>query len=71
MFVISTEQMSLFKEAALRSFQNKMLDHLRDFSPLLFEAVGEEQMGKAIQFGIDQAGVMALIFVDQSSFIWS
>ena len=56
MFVISTEQMSLFKEAALRSFQNKMLDHLRDFSPLLFEAVGEEQMGKAIQFGIDQAG---------------
>ena len=56
MLVIRPEQMEVFKEAALRSFESEMVAHLAEFSPPLFKAIGEEQMRKAIQFGIDRAG---------------
>jgi hypothetical protein len=55
MLVIRPEQMEVLKEAALRSFEDEMLEHLAEFSPPLFKAVGEEQMRKAVSFGIGQA----------------
>ncbi len=56
MLVIRSAQMEVFEQAALRNFENEMVAHLAEFSPLLFKAVGEEQMRQAIQFGIDRAG---------------
>ena len=55
MFVIRREQMDAFRAAALRSFEDEMVEHLATFSPPLFKAVGEEQMRKAIRLGITRA----------------
>lgn len=55
MLVIRAEQMDIFKDAALVSFEDQMVTHLAEFSPPLFKAVGEEQMHKAIQLGVSQA----------------
>ena len=55
MLVISKEQMGVFREAAFHAFENEMLDHLDQFSPPLFKAVGVEQTRKVIQFGMEQA----------------
>ncbi|MCJ7602697.1 MAG: hypothetical protein MUO63_14510, partial [Desulfobulbaceae bacterium] len=54
MLVIRPEQMEVFKEAALRSFESEMLLHLGEFSPPLFKAVGEEQMRKAVRLGMER-----------------
>ena len=56
MLTISKQQMEIFREAALGRFEGEMLAHLNEFSPPLFKAVGEEQMLRAVRFGIAQAG---------------
>jgi hypothetical protein len=48
--------MEVFRKAAMQRFEDEMLVHLGEFSPPLFKAVGEEQMRKAVRFGIAQAG---------------
>jgi len=55
MIVIRNEQMDVFRDAALRSFENEMVEHLAGFSPPLFKAVGEEQMRKAVRLGMERA----------------
>lgn len=55
MLVIRTEQMESFKKAALLSFEDQMVTHLAEFSPPLYKTVGEEQMRKVIQLGMNQA----------------
>jgi hypothetical protein len=55
MLLISAKQIEVFREAAMRRFENEMLKHLTEFSPLLFKSIGEEQAHKVIQFGIEQA----------------
>jgi len=55
MLVIRAEQMDTFKKAALLSFEDEMVAHLAKFSPPLYKTVGEEQMRKAVQLGINQA----------------
>lgn len=62
MLVIRAEQMNVFKEVALRSFKNEMLNHLREFSPPWFKAVGEEQMREVIHFGIERAATHGFTF---------
>jgi len=56
MLVIRVEQMEAFKKAALLSFEDEMIGHLAKFSPPLYKTVGEEQMRKVIQLGMNQAG---------------
>jgi len=55
MLVIRAEQMETFEKAALSSFEDEMVEHLAQFSPPLYKAVGEEQMRKVIQLGMSQA----------------
>jgi|PlaIllAssembly_1097288.scaffolds.fasta_scaffold24793_4 hypothetical protein len=55
MQVIRREQMDVFRAAALRSFEDEMVEHLAGFSPPLFKTVGEEQMRKAIRLGMERA----------------
>ena len=62
MLVIRPKQMEVFKQAALRSFEQEMVAHLAEFSPPLFKAVGEGQMSQTIQFGIDRAGSYGFTF---------
>jgi hypothetical protein len=62
MLVIRSAQMEVFKEAALRSFENEMVAHLAEFSPPLFKAVGEEQMREVIHFGIGKADSYGFTF---------
>ncbi len=62
MLVVRAEQMNVFKEAALRSFKDEMLVHLREFSPPLFNAAGEEQMREAIQLGVGWASTYGFTF---------
>lgn len=55
MLTIRADQMDIFRKAALLSFEDEMVAHLAQFSPPLYKAVGEEQMRKVIQLGINQA----------------
>ena len=55
MFSISPAQMKVFNQSALRSFEDKMLLHLRSFSPLLAKSAGEDRLRKTVQIGIHQA----------------
>ena len=55
MLVIRQEQMDVFRAAALRSFEDEMVEHLAGFSPPLFKTVGEEQMRQAIRLGMERA----------------
>jgi hypothetical protein len=62
MLVIHRDQMSVFHNATRNAFEYEMLAHLRDFSPNLFAATGEEQMHQAVQVGIDAAAAHGLTF---------
>lgn len=55
MLVIREEQMDLFRQSALRRFEEEMLIHLAEFSPPLFKAVGEAPMREVIRFGMSRA----------------
>ncbi len=55
MLVIRREQMDVFRAAVRRAFEDAMVTHLADFSPLLFQAVGEAQVRTAVQQGMTQA----------------
>jgi len=55
MLTIRKEQMDSFRSSALQAFENDMVIHLAEFSPPLFNTVKEEQMRKAIRFGISRA----------------
>jgi len=60
--MVRAEQMSAFKQMALHSFEDKMLVHLREFSPQLFKAAGEGQMREVIQLGMDRAATYGFTF---------
>jgi len=62
MLAIRGEQMKVFEDAALRSFKEEMLTHLRDFSPPLFKTAGEAQMRAAIDLGISRAATYGFTF---------
>ncbi len=57
MLVIRSDQMEMFQQEALRSFENEMIAHLAKLSPPLFKAIGEKQMRQAIQFGRNRAEI--------------
>lgn len=62
MLVIRAEQMDVFKKTALQSFEDEMVEHLAQFSPPLYKVVGEEQMRKVIQLGMNQAAQYGFTF---------
>lgn len=55
MLIIRSKQQDTLRETVRKRFEAEMLLHLRQFSPALFEAAGEEQILKTIQLGIKLA----------------
>jgi hypothetical protein len=55
MLVIRPEQLAVFRNAASHAFEGEMVGHLAEFSPPLFEAVGEGPLRKAIRLGMERA----------------
>lgn len=55
MLVIRSAQMDPFKQAARRTFQDEMVNHLAEFSPPLFNAAGEASIRQTITLGIERA----------------
>lgn len=62
MLVIRPEQVQVFQGAALRSFEDEMVAHLAEFSPPLFKTIKEDQLRKAIRFGIARASDYGITF---------
>ncbi len=55
MLSINTEQMKVFEEASLRSFEDEMVLHSQEFSAKLCEVIGEDQLRIALRQAIKQA----------------
>jgi len=52
---IRAEQMETFEEAALRSFENRMVAHLQNFAPNHSKILTEDEMRVVIRHGMKQA----------------
>lgn len=52
---ISGEQMRAFEEVRLPDFEDRMVEHLREFTPLHTKSLGEEGIRKLIQAGMARA----------------
>jgi hypothetical protein len=57
MLVIRSEQMEVLKQAALRAFETRMVEHCFAFQPRLCKVLGEDQVRKAVHDGIGRAAV--------------
>lgn len=55
MLKIRNEQMDIFRKAALHAYEKDMVTHLYEFSPRHCDVIGEENVQKVIQLGIDRA----------------
>lgn len=55
MLTIRPQQLNTFQQAALKNFEDEMVDHLRRFAPRLCEAAGEQGVRSAIQMGVERA----------------
>ena len=62
MLIIRSEQLKVFEAAAVRRYEDEMGAHLAAVSPQLFKALGEEQMRRAIRFGIGRADSYGFTF---------
>jgi hypothetical protein len=68
MLQIREEQMLAFEQAALRRFEDEMVVHSKDFSPILCEIIGEDQlrvalrqaMARAARYGFTNRGPIRL-----------
>lgn len=61
MIAIRPDQMDAFAEAALKNFENSMVDHVRQFLPRHLEILGEPTVRQVIRLGIDRGSVYGLI----------
>jgi len=55
MLAIRTEQMKTFEQAAMRRFEDEMVEHSKDLSPRLCEVIGDEQLRVALRSAICRA----------------
>ncbi len=55
MLVMREAQMTTFEQAAIHNFENRLLEHLKEFFPKHCEILGEDQVRKVIRLGIEQA----------------
>ncbi|MCY2992010.1 MAG: hypothetical protein NTY19_29640 [Planctomycetota bacterium] len=53
--IIRKEQKLVFEEARLPDFEDYMVEHLKDFSPLHSQSLGEESIRGLIQMGVERA----------------
>jgi hypothetical protein len=55
MLKIRSEQMAAFEAAALKGFEDRMVEHLRNFSPKHAQVLDEEQLRAVVRYGIERA----------------
>jgi hypothetical protein len=55
MLNIREAQMSMFRQAALRDFEDQMVEHLKAFSSKHWDVMGEQDGRRVIRLGIEQA----------------
>jgi hypothetical protein len=55
MLIIRKEQMAVFEQAALKDFEAKMIEYLKEFSPRHCEVLGEPAVRTVIQLGVERA----------------
>ena len=61
MLVMRETQMATFEQAAIHNFENRLLEHLKEFFPRHCEIFGEEQVRKVIRLGIERAEQYELV----------
>ena len=54
MLKIRKEQMEVFEQAAIRNFEDEMVQHLKKFSSRHCEVIGEDNVRKVIRMGIER-----------------
>ena len=62
MLKIREEQMKVFEEAALQSFEDEMVAHSKKFTPRLCEVIGEEQLRVALRRAMERAGTYGFTY---------
>ena len=55
MLVIRKAQMAVLEQAVVRTFENRMIEHLEEFFPKHCEILGREQVRKVIRLGLERA----------------
>jgi hypothetical protein len=55
MLKIRPEQMEAFEAAAVKRFEDRMVEHLRNFSPKHAQVLDEEQLRTVVRYGIEHA----------------
>lgn len=55
MLTIRSQQMQVFTEEAMKSFENLMLPHLKKFFPEFCEATPEPRLKALIRYGVQRA----------------
>ena len=55
MLRIREQQMKVFEAAALRNFEDEMVEHSKEFTPRLCEVLGEEQLRVALRQAMQRA----------------
>ena len=61
MLKIRQEQLEIFEQAALKRFEDRLLEHVEKFFPQSYQILGEAQTRKVIRYGIEQAENYALV----------
>lgn len=54
MLKIRKEQMEIFEQAAIRNFEDEMVQHLKKFSPRHCDVIGEDNVREVIRLGIER-----------------
>jgi hypothetical protein len=54
MLKIRKEQMEVFEQAAIRNFEDEMVQHLKKFSPRHCDVIGEDNVREVIRLGIER-----------------
>jgi hypothetical protein len=60
--IIREAQIETLRLSTLRAFENEMLEHLANFSPPVFKAVGGDQLREVIRLGIKRSSEYGLTF---------
>jgi len=55
MFVIQHKQLTAFKGAAFKKFENEMVRHIKSFFPSHFTMIGEDEVRATIEYGYQKA----------------
>ena len=60
MLVIRKEQKDVMEAAAAVSFESELAGHIKDFSPLHADAIGDDAINNAVRLGIERAKTYGL-----------